>query len=119
MSISLFDFDLFKEIHQLTIELLKTADLFPKPEQYILTSQLRRAAISIPSNFAEGYRKQSIKDKLRMYNISLCSLEECRYYLFLANDLYSLSNPGLMSKLDQTAKRFYGYCKAIQANHNL
>ena len=119
MSRSVFDLDLFKEIHQLTIELLKTADLFPRPEQYILTSQLRRAAISIPSNFAEGYRKVSVKDKLRMYNIALCSLEECRHYLLLANDLYSLVRPELTHKLDRTAKRFYGYCKAIQTNSNL
>ena len=119
MTKGVFDLDLFKEIHQLTIALLKTADQFPKPEQYVLTSQLRRAAISIPSNFAEGYRKASVKDKLRMYNIAMCSLEECRYYLILANDLYHQIQPELMSKLDNTAKRFYGYCKAIQTYNNL
>ncbi|HSB92792.1 MAG TPA: four helix bundle protein [Flavitalea sp.] len=119
MSASVFDFDLFKEIHQLTIDLLKTADCLPKPEQHILTSQLRRAAISVPSNFAEGYRKSSVKDKLRMYNIALCSLEECRYYLVLANDLYNLIQPEMMFKLDKTARRFYGYCRAIRENHKL
>src|SRR6476620_6028218 len=100
MSGSVFDLDLFQEIHLLTIELLKAANLFPKPEQYVLTNQLRRAAISIPANFAEGYRKSSVKDKLRFYNIALCSLEECRYYLLLAKDLYYLQTSELTTRLD-------------------
>jgi four helix bundle protein len=59
----------------------------PKQEVFGLTAQLRRAAVSVPANFAEGFKRQSRPDKLRFYNISQGSLEECRYYLRLAQDL--------------------------------
>jgi len=48
---------------------------------------LRRAAASIPANFAEGFKKRGRADKLRFYNIAQGSLEECRYFLRLARDL--------------------------------
>jgi four helix bundle protein len=65
---------------------------FPREEIYGLTSQFRRAAVSIAANVAEGFRKQSKADKARMLNISEGSLEECRYYLILAKDLGYMNN---------------------------
>ncbi len=59
----------------------RLTESFPKHELFGLTSQLRRAAVSIPANFAEGFRKTSSPDKLRFYNIAQGSLEECRYSL--------------------------------------
>jgi four helix bundle protein len=59
----------------------------PKHELFGLTSQLRRAAVSVPANFAEGFKKRGLADKVRFYNIAQGSLEECRYYLILARDL--------------------------------
>jgi four helix bundle protein len=60
---------------------------FPAEERYGLTSQFRRAAVSIPANITEGFRKRSPADKARFLNIAEGSLEECRYYLILARDL--------------------------------
>ena len=61
---------------------------FPKHELFGLTLQLRRAAVSVPANIAEGFKKKGAADKARFYNISQGSLEECRYYLILARDLH-------------------------------
>lgn len=71
---------LVKQVYQLTGE-------FPKSEQYGLTSQLRRAAISIPSNIAEGYCRKSTKEYLRHINIAYASLAEIEAQLFIAVEL--------------------------------
>ncbi len=61
--------------------------VFPKHETYGLASQMRRAAVSIPANIAEGFRRRSKADKARLMNIAEGSVEECRYFLILARDL--------------------------------
>ena len=66
----------------------KPAKSFPKSETYGLTSQFRRAAVSVPANIAEGFRKRGRADKVRFLNIAQGSLEECRYYLILSDDLW-------------------------------
>jgi len=60
---------------------------FPKHELFGLVSQFRRAAVSIPANIAEGYKRLSKTEKLRFFNIAQASLEECRYYIILSTDL--------------------------------
>lgn len=60
---------------------------FPDFEKFGLNSQFQRAAVSVPANIAEGYKKLSKADKLRFFNISQGSLEECRYYCLLPKDL--------------------------------
>ncbi len=54
---------------------------------YGLSAQLRRAAVSIPANIAEGFRRRGMAEKVRFMNIAEGSIEECRYFLVLANDL--------------------------------
>jgi four helix bundle protein len=58
------------------LDVYRLTEDFPKHELFALTSQLRRAAVSIPANFAEGFRKPSKRDKYRFYTISLGSLED-------------------------------------------
>ena len=66
---------------------------FPPEERYNMVSQIRRSADSIPANIAEGYRKRGKADKVKYLNISEGSLEECKYYLLLAEDLgYAKTN---------------------------
>jgi four helix bundle protein len=83
----------FKEVivwqkaHDFVLKVYSFTSVFPREEIYGLTSQLRRAAVSVPANFAEGYIKRGNADKRRFYNIAQGSLEECRYYLILAKDL--------------------------------
>ena len=74
---------------------------FPKQETYGLSQQLRRAAVSIPANIAEGFRRRGKPDKARFMNVAEGSLEECRYYLILAHDL----GYGDTGQLDGAARR--------------
>lgn len=79
-----------------------------------MSSQLRRAAVSIPANFAEGFKKTGAADKLRFYNIAQGSLEECRYYLILANDLGYGSTNELTEDIETVSRMLDAYMRAIR-----
>src|SRR5882672_3722235 len=81
------DVAVWRKAHVWVLEIYKFTEAFPKHELFALTSQLRRAAVSIPANFAEGFKKRGRSDKGRFYNIAQGSIEECCYYLILARDL--------------------------------
>ena len=86
---------------------------FPKTETYGLGSQFRRAAVSIPANIAEGFRKKGRSDKARFTNIAQASLEECRYYLILSRDLDYGDNNSLGPILEEVSRMLDSYAKAI------
>jgi four helix bundle protein len=80
---------------------------------YGLTSQLRRASVSIPANIAEGFRRRGKADKARFLNIAQASLEECRYYLILAQDLEYGQNKLLMDVLEEVSRMLTRYTDTI------
>ena len=77
----------WQKAHQFVLSVYRITKGFPAEEIYGLTSQFRRAAVSIEANIAEGYKKLSKTDKLRFMNISQGSTEECRDYILLSRDL--------------------------------
>lgn len=77
----------WQKAHQFVLTVYKMTKKFPREELFGLTSQFRRAAVSIPANIAEGYRKRGKLDKVKYLNIAEGSLEECKYYLILTKDL--------------------------------
>jgi four helix bundle protein len=83
-----------------------------------LTSQLRRAAVSVPANFAEGYKRKTHADKARFYNIAQASLEECRYYLILSKDLGYCDTEKLLSDLDQVSRMLDSYTRSMLSSRN-
>jgi four helix bundle protein len=85
---------------------------FPRTETYGLVTQFRRDAVSIPANIAEGFRRQGRADKVRMLNIAQASLEECRYYLILAQDLQYGSSEELLVQLAEVSRILDAYAKA-------
>jgi four helix bundle protein len=91
---------------------------FPSSEIYCLSTQVRRAAISIASNIAEGFRKRGSKDKIRFFNISEGSLEECRYYLILIEDLGYANTAKLEVLLEEISKLLSAYSLAVEANRS-
>ena len=77
-------------------------------------SQLRRASVSVPANIAEGFKKKSLADKVRFLNISQGSLEECRYYFILAEDLEYGDSRKLMLHLEEVSKLLDSYAARIE-----
>ena len=72
------DLLVWKCAHEFVLEVYKITETFPKNEVFGLTSQFRRAAVSVAANIAEGYKKKGKADKLRFFNMSQGSLEESR-----------------------------------------
>jgi len=87
-------------------------EAFPRKEIFCLSSQFRRAAISIPANIAEGFAKRSSADKARFLNIAQGSVEECRYYLILSEDLGYGKPQELGKKLEDVSRLLMAYANA-------
>ena len=84
----------WQKAHEFVLGVYRLTESFPDREKFGLSHQMRRAAVSIAANIAEGFGKRSHAEKARFLNIAEGSLEECRYYLILAQDLgYSLRAP--------------------------
>jgi four helix bundle protein len=81
------DLLVWRKAHEFVLEVYRLSVEFPKAEVYGLTSQIRRAAVSVAANIAEGFKRRGKAEKGRFLNIAHASLEECRYYLILAKDL--------------------------------
>jgi four helix bundle protein len=78
--------------HQMTLEVYRVTQAFPRDEQYGLTGQLRRACASIPANIAEGCGRNSNQELARFLDIAMGSASETQYHLLLAHDLGYLSH---------------------------
>lgn len=107
------DLIVWQKAHLFVLETYKFSRTFPKDETYGLTSQLRRAAVSIPANIAEGFKKRGKRDKARFMNIAQGSLEECRYYLILAEELEYGKVENLMVLLEEVSRLLQSYFQSI------
>jgi len=107
------DLIVWQKAHAFVLCVYEATQAFPKTETYGLTSQFRRAAVSIPANIAEGFRKQSEADKGRFLNVAEGSLEECRYYLILARDLAYIEINNLWEMSEEVGRLLNGYRTAI------
>jgi len=81
------DLLVWRQAHEFVLAVYAFTAGFPRQETYGLALQMRRAAVSIPANIAEGFRRRGKADKARFMNLAEGSLEESRYYLILAQDL--------------------------------
>ena len=104
----------WQKAHQFVLAVYRLSQTFPRAEVYGLTSQLRRAAVSIAANIAEGFKKRGKADKLRFLNIAQGSLEESRYYLILAKDLEYGNISESCQLLEEVSKLLEAYSQAIQ-----
>lgn len=112
----------WQKAHEFVLNVYKTTRNFPPDERFGLTSQFRRAAISIEANIAEGYKKLGKADKLRFLNISQGSLEECRDYIILSRDLGYIGKDEfdvLSDNIELTSKLLHGYYNGIANNNAL
>lgn len=109
------DLIVWQKAHDFVLQVYHATAGFPATEIYGLTSQFRRAAVSIPSNIAEGYKRRSQIEKIRYFNISQGSLEECKYYLILANDLGFTVSESLQMESDEVSRLLDAYIKSMES----
>jgi four helix bundle protein len=107
------DLVVWQKAHRFVLDVYRFSNDFPKSEHYGLTSQLRRAAVSVAANIAEGFKKRSRPDKGRFMNTAQGSLEECRYYLLLSSDLSYGDPAALLERLDEVGRLLDAYLRSI------
>jgi len=108
------DLIVWQKAHKFVLAAYKITRTFPQSEIYGLTSQLRRAAVSIPANIVEGFKKAGKADKSRFLNIAQGSLEESRYYLLLAQDLGYCDSSQILKQLEEVSKLLDAYNRTIK-----
>jgi four helix bundle protein len=107
------DLLVWRKAHEFVLGVYPFTASFPKHEVYGLSQQLRRAAVSVPANIAEGFRRRGRLDKVRYMNIAEGSLEECRYYLILAQDLGYGDTSRLATAAEEISRLLSAYAAAI------
>lgn len=109
------DLIVWQKAHQLVLDVYRVTQSFPKDEMYALTSQIRRSTMSVAANIAEGFKKTSSRDKIRIYNIAQGSLSETEYFLLLPQDLKYGDMKGLMVNADEVGRMLGSYIKAVKS----
>ena len=107
------DLLVWRKAHEFVLAVYGFTAGFPKQETYGLALQMRRAAVSVPANTAEGFRRRGRADKARYMNLSEGSLEECRYYLILAQDLGYGDPTHLSAVAEEGSRLLNAYAAAI------
>jgi len=87
------DLKVWTKAHMVTLSIYRATEEFPASERYGLTSQMRRAAASIPANIAEGCGRSSDANFARFLHVAMGSASEREYFLLLSHDLKLLSEP--------------------------
>jgi len=105
----------WQKAHQLVLRIYRLTMEFPKHETYGLMSQMRRAAVSVPANIAEGFKKRGRPDKARVLNIAQASLEEVRYYFILSKDLGYLPAKTDVNDVEEVARMLGAYTSTVQS----
>jgi len=109
------DLIVWQKAHALVLDVYRASKAFPKEEMFGLTSQLRRAAVSVSSNIVEGFNRTGIADKLKFYNYAEAPLEEARYQLMLANDLEFADTSPLQERCKEVMRILTTYTRTIKA----
>ena len=105
--------DVWKAAHGLVLNVYKMTRALPSDERFGLVSQMRRAAVSVPANIAEGFKRRGQADKAHFYNMAEASLEELRYYFILCRDLgYNLERAPLAAQAEHVSRMHSGSSNA-------
>ncbi|HEX9679470.1 MAG TPA: four helix bundle protein [Candidatus Saccharimonadales bacterium] len=104
--------------HQLLLDIYKVTSSFPRSEDYGLTSQLRRAIVSVTSNVAEGFSRNTRGDKVQFYTIAISSLTEVENQLVIARDVGYINTSDftkLVKQVEDTQKLISGLIKTARS----
>ena len=116
------DLDAWKKGVDYVVEIYEATKVFPKDEIYGLTCQLRRAAVSVPSNIAEGMARSSDKDTIRFIYVALGSLAEVETQIIIAGKLNYLAQDVSVLLLDDTKllrKMLMGLVRYLKSKQNI
>jgi len=94
----------WKEGHKLVLAIYEITKQFPKDELFGLTSQIRRCSVSITSNIAEGFSRQSYKEKIQFYSIALGSVTELQNQLLIGRDISYINKTQFQDIAEQSVK---------------
>jgi four helix bundle protein len=111
------DLTVFKQAHQLTLDIYKISEKFPKAELWGLTTQIRRSAASICANLLEGSHRNNSKEYRQFVGIAKGSSGEVKYHLLLAHDLGYLTSEEytkLNEEIEEICKMLHGLAKALE-----
>ncbi|MGP0075211.1 MAG: four helix bundle protein [Bryobacteraceae bacterium] len=110
------DLLVWQKAHKLVLAVYSLTSGFPRQETYGLALQMRRAAVSVPANIAEGFKRRGRADKARFLNIAQASLEECRCFLILTQDLGYSDTHAVLLLLDETSRFLDNYLHSLSSS---
>ena len=111
------DLIVWDKAHALVLAVYKLTAGFPQEERFGLVPQMRRAAVYVPANIAEGFKRRTKPDKIHFYNISQGSLEELCYYLILSKDLgYISDNEPMLADSEVIGRMLTSLISSIKAS---
>ncbi|KKP46107.1 MAG: 23S ribosomal protein [Candidatus Woesebacteria bacterium GW2011_GWA1_33_30] len=113
------DLEVWKNSHELTIFIYKITKSFPKEEVFGITSQIRRASVSIESNIAEGFSRFHFKDRLNFYYQSRGSASEVQTQLLIVKDLKYISAEDFKKAFDLAQKVLIILSGLIKSTENM
>ncbi len=114
---SFTDLNAWRKGHELVLDIYKITKTFPSDEKYGLSDQMRRCAVSITSNIAEGFSRRGNKEKLQFYYISLGSVTEVQNQLLIARDIGYIKNlefKKIAEKTVEVSKLTNGLIKSLK-----
>lgn len=114
--------EIWKRSHQLTLEIYRAAQQFPKEEMWGLTSQLRRAVASIPTNIAEGCGRRTNAELANFLNIASGSASEVEYEILLAKEVGYISTEQYESwtrEISELRSMLAAYMKKLKTDNYL
>ena len=106
--------------HRVVLRVYAVTETFPASERFGLVSQMRRAAVSVPANIAEGSKRRFKRDYVRFLNVAEASLREVDYYLVLARDLRFVDAQAiaeLLGQVEEAARLLAGFRRTVQRSH--
>ena len=115
------DLIVWQKAHQLILASYKATKTYPKDELYGLTSQIRRAIVSVAANIVEGYKRNTDKQTLQFLNISDASFEEFKYLMLLSRDLDFITNckyEEIFTNSEEVGRLLSGFQKSFKKRLN-
>ena len=107
--------DAWKGAHRLVLDVYHITATMPSDQKFGLISQMQRAAVSVPANIAEGFKRRTRADKAHFYNMAQASLEELRYYFILCRDLgYKLEYGSMAQQADRVGRMLTGLIRSVK-----